>query len=267
MDPDTPSVLEPETKYEFGAEAQGWHVVDFLEPPVTVEQLGALRRGLPDQGRPGSVARRHRQLHPVRPGDDDCRLPPRLRLCWGPSSPTPRRRKPWPRTPACLRSTSRRRGGRSRLASQNPSTEQLVNIMHTYAKGDTIDFDDEEGAEAWLLWAKAASACGASLTVTCVLNNAAAVKNWDAGGIRGADCQLDALQQEPPALAVFRHPEARIQGNRLRQGDHQAYAVHLELQPQERRASDRATAAETELPMRMGPAGRGEAAHCIVLAR
>ena len=34
---DTPSVLQPETKYEFGAEAQGWHVVDFLEPPITVE--------------------------------------------------------------------------------------------------------------------------------------------------------------------------------------------------------------------------------------
>ena len=75
---DTPSVLQPETKYEFGAEAQGWHVVDFLEPPVTVEELGALRRGLPEQGGRGPVARRHRRLHPLRPGDDDCRLPPRL---------------------------------------------------------------------------------------------------------------------------------------------------------------------------------------------
>src|SRR5271163_3987229 len=26
---DNPSILEPETKFEFGAEAQGWHVVDF----------------------------------------------------------------------------------------------------------------------------------------------------------------------------------------------------------------------------------------------
>src|ERR1700722_16097295 len=33
---DTPSILEPETKFEFGAEAQGWHVADFAEPPVTV---------------------------------------------------------------------------------------------------------------------------------------------------------------------------------------------------------------------------------------
>jgi hypothetical protein len=34
---DTPSILQPETKFEFGAEAQGWKVVDFPEPPVSVE--------------------------------------------------------------------------------------------------------------------------------------------------------------------------------------------------------------------------------------
>ena len=34
---DTPSVLECEMKYEFAAEAQGWKVVDFLEPPTSVE--------------------------------------------------------------------------------------------------------------------------------------------------------------------------------------------------------------------------------------
>jgi hypothetical protein len=44
------------------------------------------------------------------------------------------------------------------LASQNPSTEELVTIMHKYAKRDTIDFDDHEVAEAWTLWAKAPSA-------------------------------------------------------------------------------------------------------------
>ena len=32
----TPSILEPERKYEFGAEAQGWKVVDFQEPPIAV---------------------------------------------------------------------------------------------------------------------------------------------------------------------------------------------------------------------------------------
>jgi hypothetical protein len=79
--------------------------------------------------------------------------------------------------------------------------------MHTYAKGDTIDFDDEEGAEAWLLWAKAASACGASLTVTCVLNNAAAVKNWDAGGIEAPIPTLTLSNKNPqpsPCFAILK---------------------------------------------------------------
>src|SRR6204780_1850555 len=66
------------------------------------------------------------------------------------------------------------------MASQNPSTDQLLNVMHTYAKGDTVDFDDEEGAESWLLWAKSASAWGASPPGTWVVNRAAAVTNWGA---------------------------------------------------------------------------------------
>jgi hypothetical protein len=92
-------------------------------------------------------------------------------------------------------------------ASQNPSTEELVTIMHKYAKGDPIDFDDEEGAEAWLLWAKSASACGASLTVTCVLNHAAATKNWDAGGIQAPIASLTLSNENPqpsPCFAMLR---------------------------------------------------------------
>jgi hypothetical protein len=89
-------------------------------------------------------------------------------------------------------------------ASQNPSTEELVTIMHKYAKGDTIDFDDEEGAESWLLWAKAASACGAShLTVTCVLNHAAATKNWDAGGIEAPIASLTLSNDNPQPSPCF----------------------------------------------------------------
>jgi len=75
--------------------------------------------------------------------------------------------------------------------------------MHTYAKGDTVDFDDEEGAEAWLLWAKAASACGASLTVTCVLDHAAAVKNWDAGGIEAPIASLALSNENPQPSPCF----------------------------------------------------------------
>ena len=89
------------------------------------------------------------------------------------------------------------------MATQNPSTEQLVKVMHTYAKGDNIDFDDEEGAESWLLWAKSASACGANLTVTCVLSHAAPEKNWSAGGIQAPVAQLTASNANPIPSPCF----------------------------------------------------------------
>jgi hypothetical protein len=75
--------------------------------------------------------------------------------------------------------------------------------MHKYAKGDPIDFDDEEGAESWLLWAKSASACGANLTVNCVLTHAAATKNWDAGGIQAPIAKLTLSNENPQPSPCF----------------------------------------------------------------
>jgi len=89
------------------------------------------------------------------------------------------------------------------MASENASTRELVTIMHKYAKGDPIDFDDEEGAESWLLWAKAASACGASLTVSCVLSHAASPKNWDAGGIQAPIASMTLSNENPQPTPCF----------------------------------------------------------------
>jgi hypothetical protein len=93
------------------------------------------------------------------------------------------------------------------LANQSPSTEQLRQVMHKYAPGDSVDFVDEEGAESWLLWAKAASACGANLTSSCVLNGAAAQKNWSAGGIQAPVAKVTPSNQNPqpsPCFALLR---------------------------------------------------------------
>jgi hypothetical protein len=202
----TPSILQPETKEEFGAEAQGWHVVDFLEPPVTVENWAPYVEDYQSKGvealwpadtadltpfaqamttagyRPAFIALATEFAIPqtVKAVAENPSLPPvYIETAWWPLS----------------------------MASQNPSTEQLVKTMHTYAKGDSVDFNDEEGAEAWLLWAKSASACGASLTVTCVLNHAATVKNWSAGGIQAPVPALTLSNQNPqpsPCFAMLR---------------------------------------------------------------
>jgi hypothetical protein len=89
------------------------------------------------------------------------------------------------------------------LASQSPGTEQLVQLMHTYASGDSINFWDEMAASSWLLWAKSASACGANLTVSCVLANAEAVKNWSAGGIQAPVVQVTASNKNPVPSPCF----------------------------------------------------------------
>ena len=107
------------------------------------------------------------------------------------------------------------------MASQSPSTEQLLTIMHKYAKGDTVDFDDEEAAESWLLWAKEASACGASLTVTCVLGKAAGREELERRWHRGSGGPAGGVHGEPDPVAVLRPAAGQAQRLHLRQGvDH-----------------------------------------------
>jgi hypothetical protein len=199
---DSPSILQSETKYEFGAEAAGWKVVDFPEPPTSVEdwapyveqyqQKGAEALWPADSGNftPFAQAMTTAGYHPafVLLGVQFANTQTQQAVAANPSLPPVYVETSW--WPLAQ-------------ASQNPSTEELVTTMHKYAKGDTIDFDDEEGAESWLLWAKAASACGASLTVNCVLNKAAATKNWDAGGIEAPIASLTLSNENPEPSPCF----------------------------------------------------------------
>jgi ABC-type branched-subunit amino acid transport system substrate-binding protein len=200
---DTPSVLESEMKYEFGAEAAGWNVVDFLEPPTSVENWSPYVEQYQQKGvqalwpadnanfTPFAQAMTTAGYHPafVALGTQFDNAQTQQAVAANPSLPPVYVETQW--WPLAQ-------------ASQNPSTEELVTIMHKYAKGDTIDFDDEIGAESWLLWAKAASACGASnLTVTCVLNHAAATTNWDAGGIEAPIAKLVLSNDDPQPTPCF----------------------------------------------------------------
>jgi hypothetical protein len=199
---DTPSVLQPETKYEFAAEAQGWHIADFLEPPVTVEVWAPYVEQYQSKGvealwpadnsniTPFAQAMTTAGFHPafIALGTQFADSQTQSAVAANPSLPPVYVETSW--WPLSL-------------ASQNASTTELVNTMHKYTKGDSVDFFDEEGAEAWLLWAKSASACGASLTVTCVLNHAAATKNWDAGGIEAPIASLSLSNKNPQPSPCF----------------------------------------------------------------
>ena len=89
------------------------------------------------------------------------------------------------------------------LASQSPGLEQLIALMRTDARGDTIDTNDEYAVDAWLLFAKAASACGANLTVSCVLDHAASQTNWTGGGVYAPIAHLALSNQRPTPSDCF----------------------------------------------------------------
>jgi hypothetical protein len=203
---DTPSVLQPETEDEFAAEAQGWKVADFLEPPPSVENWAPYVEDYQSKGvkalwpadtsnfTPFAEAMTTAGYHPdfVILGTQFANAETQKAVADNPSLPPVYIATGW--WPLSM-------------ASQNPSTAQLVAVMHRYARGDAIDFDDEIGAESWLLWAKSASACGASLTVDCVLSHAAATKNWDAGGIQAPTASLTLSNENPepsPCFAMLR---------------------------------------------------------------
>jgi hypothetical protein len=197
-----PSILQPETKYEFGAKGEGWKVVDFQEPSISVTDWAPFVDEAQSKG-----------VQALWPSDDTGMTPYFAAMTTSNYKPafvilgvqfynttTTSAVAANPGVPPVYVETQ---WWPLQMASQNPSTEQLVNVMHTYAKGDTVDFFDEEGAESWLLWAKSASACGSDLTVSCVLGKAAATKNWDAGGIQAPVAQLTMSNKNPQPSPCF----------------------------------------------------------------
>ncbi len=199
---DTPSDVQPETKDEFAAEAQGWKVISFLLPPTSVENWAPYVESYQKSGvtalwpadtanfPPFANAMTTAGYHPafVILGTQFADSATEKSVLANPSLPPVYvETQWWPLS----------------LASQNPSTEELITTMHKYAKGDDIDFDDEISAESWLLWAKAASACGAALTVNCVLTHAAATTNWDAGGIQAPIAKLTLSNENPQPTPCF----------------------------------------------------------------
>jgi hypothetical protein len=88
-----------------------------------------------------------------------------------------------------------------------------------------------------------------------VLDNAAAVKNWDAGGIEAPIPSLTFSNEnlQPSPCFVLRKIKSKVivYDKAVTQPSKSIW----KLQPQERRASDRATAATTELLVSMGPGG------------
>jgi hypothetical protein len=198
----TPSVLEAERKDEYGAQAQGWNVLDFQEPPIMVTDWAPYIEQVQSKGVEALWPSLSYNIVPYFQAMSTAGYHPAFVILGVQfyNSTTTKGVANDPGLPPVYVETS---WWPLEMASRNPSTEQLVNVMHTYAKGDAVDFNTEEGAESWLLWAKSASACGADLTQSCVLSHAAATKNWAAGGIEAPVAQLTMSNKNPQPSPCF----------------------------------------------------------------
>ncbi|HUJ66305.1 MAG TPA: ABC transporter substrate-binding protein [Acidimicrobiales bacterium] len=198
----TPSTLEPEIKYEYGAEAQGWKVADFQEPGESVVDWAPYVEEAQTKGVQALWPASDANMTPYFQAMNTAGYKPAF-IALGVQFYNTTTSKAVAANPGLPPVYVETQWWPLEMASQNPSTEQLVSVMHTYAKGDTVDFFDEEGAQSWLLWAKEASACGVNLTVSCVLDKAAAERNWSAGGIQAPVAKLTMSNQNPQPSPCF----------------------------------------------------------------
>jgi ABC-type branched-subunit amino acid transport system substrate-binding protein len=67
------------------------------------------------------------------------------------------------------------------LAGQVPAVKQYINLVGK--SHGTIGLLGEQSASAFLLWATAVKSCGSAVTAKCVLDAAAAQKDWTGGGL------------------------------------------------------------------------------------
>jgi hypothetical protein len=196
-----PSILESQTKYKDGAEAQGWHFIDFQEPPLSVVDWTPYVQEMESKGVQALEPPDDSNIAPYVQAMDTVGFKPKFMLL-GPQFYLPATTKAaaastFPNTLVEVQVYP------LELASKNPSAAQDLAIMHTYAKGDDVDFNDETAVNSWLLWAKSATACGATLTVSCVLNHATQVKNWSGGGIAAPIAQLKEGNDNPTPTPCF----------------------------------------------------------------
>lgn len=195
------SILEPEKKWQTAAEAQGYRTVDFQEPPLSVTDW-----------KPYVEQAQSKGVQALQPSDDADITPyvqamntvgynPAFMLLttqfYESSTAKAAAQAQFPTTYTAIQNWP------FELASKSPGLQQLQGIMHKYAAGDTVDWSDEIAFNSWILFAKSATACGANVTVSCVLKNAAAQKNWTGGGLAAPVAQLAMSDNNPIPSACF----------------------------------------------------------------
>ncbi len=69
------------------------------------------------------------------------------------------------------------------MADENKATQDYLDLMEQYNPEGKIALLGQQGLSSWLLFARAATACGSDLTTECLLTEAAAQEDWTGGGL------------------------------------------------------------------------------------
>ncbi|MFD4404904.1 ABC transporter substrate-binding protein [Nocardia sp. NPDC058499] len=94
------------------------------------------------------------------------------------------------------------------LADESPAMQQLQKLYEQYAPDAVISLPAIRAFSAWLLFAKAASACGSELTRTCVVDTAKKETEWTGGGLHSPN----DLSAKDPAPNCFNVMQATPEG-------------------------------------------------------
>ena len=72
------------------------------------------------------------------------------------------------------------------LAGDNKATQDFLDLMERYNPSGKVAQLGTQGLSAWLLFARAATACGSELTAECLIEEAGAITDWTGGGLHAA---------------------------------------------------------------------------------
>ncbi len=90
------------------------------------------------------------------------------------------------------------------LANKYPVVQQLIDIVHGAVPNGKLTTFTTSSMSAWLLWAVSAKACGANLTVDCVLQKAKSQTAWDAGGLYPKQNLVPGQSHASPCIALVK---------------------------------------------------------------
>ena len=88
------------------------------------------------------------------------------------------------------------------LADSNPVVKEAVDILTTTTDKKKLSAFTQLSLTAWLLWAKSATECGSTLTVSCVLQKAGDNPQWTAGGL-SSPVNTDPTKLSYPECALM----------------------------------------------------------------